>query len=206
VPASSRYLVLLRHGQTEWTISGRHTGHSDIELTEAGRDEAREAGRRLAGMKFERVVTSPLQRAVETCRLAGFGSGASTDDGLLEWNYGDYEGLTTAEIQKLAPGWSLFRDGCPDGEMAADVGRRVDPLVDAARLGAGNWLFVAHGHLLRVIGARWVGLPPASGGAFNLGTAAICLLGFEHERPVITLWNETGGLLHTGPGAAGTRA
>jgi probable phosphoglycerate mutase len=152
-------------------------------------------------MEFERVLTSPLRRAVETCRLAGFGSGASTDDALMEWDYGDYEGLTTAEIRKQSPDWSLFRDGCPDGEMAADVGSRVDPLVDAARYGSGNWLFVAHGHLLRVIGARWVGLPPAFGGAFNLGTAAICLLGFEHERPVITLWNETGGLLQGGPSA-----
>ena len=191
---AERYLVLLRHGQTEWTVSRRHTGRSDIELTEAGRIEAKAAGERLAGMDFERVVTSPLARAVETCRLAGFGEGAGTDEALMEWDYGEYEGLTTAEIQESKPGWSLFRDGCPGGESSAEVGSRVDPLVDAAREGEGNWLFVAHGHVLRVVGARWVGLPPEDGVLLNVGTAAICLLGFEHGRPVITLWNETGQL------------
>lgn len=191
---SGRYLVLLRHGQTEWTISGRHTGQTDIPLTAAGEEEARAAGERLGGMKFDRVVTSPLGRAVETCRLAGYGDGATTDDALLEWNYGDYEGVTTAEIREKDPGWSLFSDGCPGGESAADVGARVDPLVDAARSGEGNWLFVAHGHVLRVVGARWVGLAPEDGVKLNLGTAAICFLGFEHDLPVITHWNETGQL------------
>ena len=190
--SSGRYLVLLRHGETEWTISGRHTGRTDIELTDAGREEAREAGGRLAGMKFDRVVTSPMHRAVETCRLAGFGDGATTDDGLMEWDYGDYEGVTTAEIKETVPDWSLFVHGCPGGESAADVGARVDPLVDAARDGEGNWLFAAHGHVLRVVGARWVGLPPEDGVMLNLGTAAVCVLGFEHDRPVITHWNETG--------------
>ena len=190
--SSGRYLVLLRHGETEWTISGRHTGRSDIELTEAGRAEARAAGRRLEGMKFDRVVTSPMHRAVETCRLAGFGDGATTDDALMEWDYGEYEGITTAEIQETVPDWSLFVQGCPGGESAADVGARVDPLVDAAREGKGNWLFAAHGHVLRVVGARWVGLPPEDGVMLNLGTAAVCFLGFEHDRPVITHWNLTG--------------
>lgn len=190
--SSGRYLVLLRHGQTEWTISGRHTGRSDIELTEAGREEARAAGRRLEGMKFDRVVTSPMHRAVETCRLAGFGDGATTDDALMEWDYGEYEGITTAEIQETVPDWSLFVQGCPGGESAADVGARVDPLVDSAREGEGNWLFAAHGHVLRVVGARWVGLPPEDGVMLNLGTAAVCFLGFEHDRPVITHWNLTG--------------
>ncbi len=190
--SSGRYLVLLRHGETEWTISGRHTGRSDIELTEAGREEARAAGRRLEGMKFDRVVTSPMHRAVETCRLAGFGDGATTDDALMEWDYGEYEGITTAEIQETVPDWSLFVQGCPGGESAADVGARVDPLVDAAREGEGNWLFAAHGHVLRVVGARWVGLPPEDGVMLNLGTAAVCFLGFEHDRPVITHWNLTG--------------
>lgn len=190
--SSGRYLVLLRHGQTEWTISGRHTGRSDIELTEAGREEARAAGRRLEGMKFDRVVTSPMHRAVETCRLAGFGDGATPDDALMEWDYGEYEGITTAEIQETVPDWSLFVQGCPGGESAADVGARVDPLVDAAREGEGNWLFAAHGHVLRVVGARWVGLPPEDGVMLNLGTAAVCFLGFEHDRPVITHWNLTG--------------
>lgn len=191
---SERYLVLLRHGQTEWTISRRHTGRSDIPLTDQGRMEARAAGERLAGFRFERVVTSPLARAVETCELAGFGEGAGADPALAEWDYGEYEGLTTAEIQESKPGWSLFRDGCPGGESAAGVGARVEPLVEAARQGEGNWLFVAHGHVLRVVGARWVGLPPEDGVMLNLGTAAVCLLGFEHNRPVITLWNETGRL------------
>ena len=157
--SSGRYLVLLRHGETEWTISGRHTGRSDIELTEAGREEARAAGRRLEGMKFDRVVTSPMHRAVETCRLAGFGDGATTDDALMEWDYGEYEGITTAEIQETVPDWSLFVQGCPGGESAADVGARVDPLVDAAREGEGNWLFAAHGHVLtpgRYVGAEEV--------------------------------------------------
>ena len=190
--SSGRYLVLLRHGETEWTISGRHTGRSDIELTGAGREEARAAGRRLEGMKFDRVVTSPMHRAVETCRLAGFGDGATTDDALMEWDYGEYEGITTAEIQETVPDWSLFVQGCPGGESAADVGARVDPLVDAAREGEGNWLFAAHGHVLRVVGARWVGLPPEDGVMLNLGTAAVCFLGFEHDRPVITHWNLTG--------------
>ena len=190
--SSGRYLVLLRHGETEWTISGRHTGRSDIELTKAGREEARAAGRRLEGMKFDRVVTSPMHRAVETCRLAGFGDGATTDDALMEWDYGEYEGITTAEIQETVPDWSLFVQGCPGGESAADVGARVDPLVDAAREGEGNWLFAAHGHVLRVVGARWVGLPPEDGVMLNLGTAAVCFLGFEHDRPVITHWNLTG--------------
>ena len=191
---SKRYLVLLRHGETEWTISRRHTGRTDIELTEVGREEARAAGKRLAGMEFERVVTSPLTRAVETCELAGFGEGATTDECLMEWDYGGYEGMTTAEIQKEKPEWSLFADGCPGGESAAEVGERIDPLVEAARAADGNWLFVAHGHVLRVVGARWVGLPPEDGALLNLGTAAICLLGFEHDRPVITLWNGTGRL------------
>lgn len=192
MPGPPRYLVLLRHGETEWTISGRHTGRSDIPLTDAGRDEARAAGERIAGMRFDRVITSPMERAVETCRLAGFGDGATTDDALFEWDYGDYEGVTTAEIQETVPGWSLFVQGCPGGESAADVGARVDPLVDAARSGQGNWLFAAHGHVLRVVGARWVGLPPEDGVLLNLGTAAVCVLGFEHDRPVITHWNETG--------------
>jgi probable phosphoglycerate mutase len=208
VSGSGRYLVLLRHGQTEWTISGRHTGRSDIELTETGRDEARAAGRRLAGAEFERVLVSPLHRAVETCGLAGFAQGAISDERLLEWDYGDYEGLTTAEIRERVPDWSLFRDGCPGGETAMAVGERVDRLVDAAREGTGNWLLVAHGHLLRVIGARWVGLRPEAGEVFNLGTAAICLLGFEHGRPVITLWNETGtmetDMFQAGPPAGTT--
>ena len=195
---SDRFLILLRHGETEWTIAHRHTGRSDIELTEAGREEARAAGGRLAGFRFERVVTSPLTRAVETCELAGFGAEATTDRALMEWDYGEYEGLTTAEIRESEPDWSLFSDGCPGGESAAEIGERVDPLVEAAREGEGNWLFVAHGHVLRVVGARWVGLPPEDGVMLNLGTAAVCLLGFEHDRPVIELWNETGRLPPTG--------
>ncbi len=194
MPAAARVVVLLRHGETEWSRNGRHTGISDIELTDNGRQEAREAGKRLAGIKFDHLLTSPLKRARETCELAGFGDGASTTDELTEWNYGEYEGITTAEIQQTRPDWWLFRDGCPGGESAADVGARVDPLINRVRDGEGNWLLVAHGHVLRVVGARWAGLPPQQASALLLGTAAICVLGFEHRRPVLSHWNETGSL------------
>ncbi len=194
MPTAARVVVLLRHGGTEWSLNGRHTGISDIELTDNGRQEAREAGKRLAGIKFDHLLTSPLKRARETCELAGFGDGAQTTDELIEWNYGEYEGITTAEIQQTRPDWWLFADGCPGGESAADVGARVDPLINRARDGEGNWLLVAHGHVLRVVGARWVGFPPQQASALLLGTAAICVLGFEHGRPVLSHWNETGSL------------
>ena len=187
-------VVLLRHGETEWSLDGRHTGLSDIELTENGLQEARDAGKRLSGMEFDHVLTSPLKRARDTCELAGFGAEAQTTDELTEWNYGEYEGITTVEIQKTTPDWWLFSDGCPGGESAADVGNRVDPLIERAKAGGGRWLFVAHGHVLRVVGARWAGLPPEDASMLLLGTAAVCVLGYEHGRPALKHWNETGSL------------
>ncbi|MEI7625207.1 MAG: histidine phosphatase family protein [Actinomycetota bacterium] len=187
-------VVLLRHGETEWSLNGRHTGVSDIDLTENGLDEARQAGKRLAGMEFDHVLTSPLMRARKTCELAGFGDGAQIADELTEWNYGEYEGITTAEIHKTQPQWWLFRDGCPGGESAAEVGARVDPLIERARDIGGRWLFVAHGHVLRVVGARWAGLEAHQASTLLLGTAAICVLGYEHGQPALKHWNETGSL------------
>jgi probable phosphoglycerate mutase len=194
VPAPERLVVLLRHGETEWSRTGRHTGRTDIPLTDAGRERARAAGERLRGMTFARVLTSPLSRAVDTCDLAGFGAGAGREDALLEWDYGAYEGRTTPEIHEERPGWSLFTDGCPGGEDAGAVAARVDPLVRAAREGEGDWLLVAHGHVLRVLAARWCGLPPQAAALLQLGTAAVCVLGFEHGVPGLRRWNATGEL------------
>ena len=194
MPTNEATVVLLRHGETEWSLNGRHTGLSDIELTENGRNEAREAGKRLAGMEFDHVLTSPLKRARDTCELAGYGAGAQTTDELTEWNYGEYEGITTVEIQQARPDWWLFSDGCPGGESAADVGVRVDPLIKRASEAGGSWLFVAHGHVLRVVGARWAGLAAHEASALLLGTAAICVLGHEHGRPALKHWNDTGSL------------
>ncbi len=189
-----RVVILLRHGETSWSLEGRHTGRTDVALTGAGRDEARAAGARLAGVHVDHVLTSPLVRARETCELAGFGGRARLADALLEWDYGAYEGRTTAEIRVGRPDWSLFLDGCPDGESAADVGARVDPLVAQLRAADGAWLLVAHGHVLRVLAARWAGLEPRAGAGLALGTAAICVLGFERDTPVLRRWNDTGDL------------
>lgn len=193
-PHTERYVVLLRHGETAWSREGKHTGRTDVPLTDRGEAEARDAGPRLAGIDFATVLTSPLMRARETCALAGFADQATTTDALLEWDYGSYEGLTTVQIQEERPGWSLFADGASGGEDAAAVGARVDPLVDRAREGEGWWLLVAHGHVLRVLAARWLGLEPQAGALLYLSTAAICVLGFEHGTPVIRHWNETGRL------------
>ncbi len=193
-PRTDRFVVLLRHGETTWSRDGRHTGRTDVGLTDRGALEAREAGRRLAGLAVTTVRTSPLKRARDTCELAGYGDRAAVTDALLEWDYGAYEGRTTAEIHGERPGWSLFADGAPEGEDAAAVGTRVDPLVAEALAGDGTWLLVAHGHVLRVLSARWLGLPPEAGALLFLSTAAICVLGFEHGTPVIRHWNETGRL------------
>jgi broad specificity phosphatase PhoE len=185
-------LLLVRHGQTDWSRDGRHTGRTDVPLTGEGRRQAERLGERLAGRDFARVLTSPLSRAAETCRLAGFGEQAETRPELAEWDYGDYEGLTTAAIREERPGWSVWRDGCPGGESAADVGARVDPLVAELREAQGDAILFAHGHLLRVLAARWVGLGPEGGALLSLQTAALGALGWEREQPVITLWNEQG--------------
>jgi broad specificity phosphatase PhoE len=184
---------LARHGETAWTVSGQHTGLSDIPLTERGERNARRLGERLDGLTFAMVFTSPLQRARKTCELAGFGRVARVDPDLVEWDYGDYEGLTTAQILKDHPGWKLFRDGCPGGESPAQVGARADRVVSRLRAVQGDVLLFASGHLLRVLAARWLGLEPAAGRYFLLGTASLSALSYEHNEsePVIRFWDDT---------------
>ena len=182
-------VVLVRHGETEWSRDMKHTGRTDVPLTEAGRREAERLRSALAGRRFARVLTSPLQRAVETCRLAGLADAAETTDALLEWDYGVYEGVTTTEIRATRPGWFLWRDGCPGGETAADVGARVDPIVEQLANLDGDIALFSHGHVLRVLTARWLTLDPESGALFALGTGTLSLLGFEREVRVIRRWN-----------------
>jgi probable phosphoglycerate mutase len=193
VNAESR-IVLVRHGETEWSVTGKHTGRSDIPLTERGRREADHAGRALLGRHFSLVLSSPLSRAFDTCALAGFGDRAELDDDLLEWDYGDDEGRTTAEIRVERPGWLLWRDGVEHGETADEVGTRVDRVIARATEADEDVLVVAHGHVLRVLAARWLGRPPTDGQLFALSTAAVCELGFEHDLPVIWRWNDTSHL------------
>lgn len=190
--AAPHRVLLLRHGQTAWSKEGRHTGRSDLPLTEAGEAQARAAGERLAGAAIDHVLVSPLIRARQTCELAGHGAGALVEQALVEWDYGAYEGRTSAEIRAERPGWSLWRDGCPGGEDVAAVAARVDPIVRRCLDEPASWLVVAHGHLLRVLAARWCGLAPEAGARLQLATAAICILAFEHETPGIRLWNDDG--------------
>jgi broad specificity phosphatase PhoE len=185
-------LWLVRHGETEWSASGQHTGRTDIPLTAKGEAEAVALGKLLAGRSFARVLTSPMGRAIETCRLAGFGDVAETTDDLREWDYGDYEGRTTADIRKERPGWTLFADGVPDGETAAQVGARADRVIAAATTAGGDVALFAHGHILRVLSARWLGLGPVDGRLFALSTATLSVLGHERETRVLRLWNEPG--------------
>ena len=185
-------VVLVRHGETEWTVSGQHTGHTDIPLTDRGREEARALAAELARKPFALVLTSPLVRAMETCRLAGLAEHARERDELMEWNYGAYEGRTTVDIRKEHPGWTLWDDGVPDGETAAQVGMRVDPVIIELRANAGDAAVFAHGHVLRVLSARWLGLEPAAGRFFALDPATISVLGYERETPVVRAWNHRG--------------
>jgi probable phosphoglycerate mutase len=184
-----RELWLLRHGETEWSRSGAHTGKTDIPLTPAGRENAVAMGRRLAGRRFALVLTSPLERARETCRLAGYGAEAQTDPHLVEWDYGDYEGRTTAEIQQEVPGWSLWDWGVPHGETAAQVGARAELVIQRALEAGGDVALFAHGHILRILAARWLGLDADAGRFFALDTASLSTLGYEHSTRVITRWN-----------------
>jgi len=186
-------LWLVRHGETEWARLGKHTGHTDIPLTELGRDQARALDARLAGHTFSMVLSSPLSRALETARLAGFGEQVVTTDDLLEWDYGDDEGRTTPEIRVERPGWTIWRDGPAGGETAEEVAVRVDRVIARVRADAagGNALVFAHGHVLRVLAARWLGLPPDNGHMFALSTATLSILGWEREAPVIERWNDT---------------
>jgi len=191
--------VLVRHGETTWSRAGRHTGRTDLELTDEGRRQAELIGRRLRGRHFALVLTSPLRRASETARLAGFGHAEPTDD-LLEWDYGAYEGLTTAQIRARVPGWSLWRDGVPDGETARQVARRVERVIERVRAADGEALLFAHGHVLRVLAARWLGQPARDGRLLKLGPATLNELGYEHEWPAVELWNDRSHLSEPWPG------
>jgi probable phosphoglycerate mutase len=186
-------IVLVRHGETEWSRSGRHTGRTDVPLTEAGREQAHRLASRIVGRDFARVLTSPLARAADTCRLAGLGDRAESRPELMEWDYGDYEGRTTAEIRGERPGWTTWRDGCPGGETANDVGVRLDPLVEELAQASADVAVFGHGHALRVLAARWIELPAVAGSRLPLKTAALSVLGRERETRAILLWNETAG-------------
>jgi len=189
----SLQLWLVRHGETEWSLSGQHTGKTDLPLTPFGEQHARDIGRLLSGRRFGVVLTSPLLRARETCRLAGYGDNAYVDLNLQEWDYGEYEGRTTAEIQKQRPGWSLWSDGVPSGESIQQVATRGQEVIDRVLAGSSDALLFAHGHILRILACRWLGLPPEDGRLFALATAALTTLGYEHKTRVITRLN--GGLL-----------
>ena len=183
-------LWLFRHGETAWSLSGAHTGKTDLPLTDAGRARAEALGRYLKQRPFALVLTSPLGRARETCRLAGYGEVAQIDADLLEWDYGNYEGRTTAEIRQREPGWSLWADGVPNGETVEQVGQRARRVIERAASAAGDVALFAHGHILRILTACWLGLEPAGGRLFALGTGSLSILGYERDTRVITLWNE----------------
>lgn len=186
-------VYLARHGETAWSLSGQHTGLTDLPLTQRGERNARSLGERLKGMTFAAVFSSPLQRATRTCELAGFGAQAEVDRGLLEWNYGQYEGRRTVDIHKERPDWQLFRDGCPEGESPEQVGLRADRVIQRVRAIDGDVLLFSSGHFLRVFAARWLGLEAAAGRLFLLSTASLSALGYEHNRSqtVIRLWDDT---------------
>ena len=187
-------IVLIRHGQTEWSAVGKHTSYTDLDLTEEGERQARTAGDRLAGRTFAAVLSSPRKRALRTAELAGLRVTETTED-LAEWNYGEYEGITSATIRESRPQWSLWTDGAPGGESPAEVAARLDRVLARARtlLEEGDVALIAHGHSLRVAGARWIGLPATGGGLLKLGTATMSTLGFEHGNPVIDTWNASCG-------------
>jgi probable phosphoglycerate mutase len=186
-------IYLARHGETAWSLTGQHTGLTDLPLTERGERNARALGERVNGLKFVKVFTSPLQRARRTCELAGFGTAVEVDRDLLEWDYGQYEGRRTAEIHADRPDWQLFRDGCPGGESPDQVAARADGVVSRMRAVGGDVLLFSSGHFLRVLAARWLGLEPGAGRLFLLSTASLSALGYEHNRsqPVIRLWDDT---------------
>jgi probable phosphoglycerate mutase len=186
-------VYLARHGETAWSLTGQYTGLTDLPLTERGEQNARQLGVRLRGLTFAKVFTSPLQRAARTCELAGFGARATVDPDLVEWNYGQYDGLTSAEIFEQRPDWQLFRDGCPGGETPPQVGARADRVVQRVRAVLGNVLVFSSGHFIRALAARWLGLNTGwSGRHFFLSTASLSALGYEHNlsQPVIRLWND----------------
>ncbi len=186
-------VYLARHGETVWSLSGQHTGVTDLPLIEKGEQDARKLGERLRGVTIAKAFTSPLKRATRTCELAGFGAAAAIDPDLVEWNYGKYEGRTSAEIHAERPDWDLFRDGCPDGETPAQIGARADRVVSRVRAVPGNVLLFSSGHILRVLASRWLGIEPGGARYFLLSTASLSELSYEHDRsrPVIRLWNDT---------------
>ena len=185
----TREVVLVRHGETEWSATGQHTGNTDIPLTDRGRGQARELGARLSRWQFVLVLTSPLQRASETATLAGLGDRTVVDDDLREWDYGSYEGRRTVDIREERPGWTVWRGGVPDGETIEHVGDRADRVIERVREVDGDVALFAHGHLLRMLAARWVGLEPDGGRLLALDAATISVLGWEREQPVIRMWN-----------------
>jgi broad specificity phosphatase PhoE len=189
-------VFLIRHGETEWSKAGRHTGRTDIALTSHGEEQALSVGRRIQALQFNRVFTSPLQRARATARLAGLGALLEIDPDLLEWDYGEYEGRRTDEIQSDRPGWNVFQDGCPKGESLRDVSARADQVVQRVRALTGNVALFAHAHVLRVVAARWLRLDALAARAFLLYPAGIGVMGYEHgneDEPVVIRWNEACG-------------
>ena len=187
--ANEQSVYLLRHGETQWSLNGQHTGVTDIALTENGRKAARLLKPILANATFSLVLTSPLQRARETCELAGLGRLAQVEPDLIEWNYGEYEGLKTEQIRLTRSGWSVFRDGCPGGESPEQVGGRADRVLAKIRAAEGNVALFAHGHILRVLAARWINLPPSYGEHFLLDTATLNVLSYYRESPAFKIWN-----------------
>ena len=179
----------IRHGETKWSLSGQHTGTTDIALTDNGRRIAERMRPLLAANPFRLVFCSPMRRARETCELAGLGENAVIDSDLIEWNYGEYEGLTPKQIHEVAPGWLLFQDGCPGGESPEQVGARVDRVIARVRGAEGDIALFAHGHVLRVLAARWIGLPPSGGQHFLLNTGTLSVLGYYREIPAVRIWN-----------------
>ncbi|HVL53103.1 MAG TPA: histidine phosphatase family protein [Vitreimonas sp.] len=184
---------LVRHGETEWSLSGQHTGRTDVALTDAGETQARVLGSRLAGHAFALALSSPMRRALDTARLAGFGDRTVVDPDLCEWNYGEYEGITTAQIRETVPGWTVWTHPIPGGESRDEVENRVDRAVERIRAADGDVAVFAHGHILRVLAARWIGLRAADGRRLSLRTATVSVLGWERETPVIDRWNEAPG-------------
>jgi probable phosphoglycerate mutase len=187
-------VYLVRHGETEWSLSGQHTGLTDLPLTPAGEEQARRLRRRLQPVSFAKVLSSPLQRASRTCELAGYGSKAELDSDLVEWNYGDYEGKKRDWILATRPGWQIFRDGCPNGESPGEVGTRADRVISRISRVDGNVLLFSSGHILRVLMARWLGLESSGGRFFKLGTATLTILSYDHNNycePVLRLLNES---------------
>jgi broad specificity phosphatase PhoE len=192
MPKELPEIYLARHGETAWTLSHQHTGRSDIPLTERGESNACSLGERLRGVDFHSVLTSPLARARRTCELAGFLENAVLEPDLMEWDYGEYEGVRTVEIRRQNPDWSLFRDGCPGGESVEQVGARADRLIERLRAAGGRQLLFGHGHFFRVLAARWLGLPTEAGRLLYLSTASLSIQGYEHslDEPAMHLWND----------------